>query len=212
MTKTSSTITSFKLIGKLSKISDQHKKIKYLKLTTEEGKYWIKIPRQLREQLASLALGCELEVQGKVKRDLKTGKTKYKAQMVVIIAPEPLNTQIDTKIKSKIKANKSVSLLSVLDGKSGSKPQAKSKFKSKSKVLICRKSNCWKKGGQEVCAAIESILKDHHLTQEISIKQTGCLNQCKKAPALVMMPDKARYNKVQPKQVGEIVKKHLITY
>jgi (2Fe-2S) ferredoxin len=211
MTKTSSTIANFKLIGKLSKISEPQQKIKHLKLTTEAGKYWIKIPRQLRKQLASLSLGCELEVQGKVKQDLKTGKTKYKAQMVVIIAPETLNKQNDTKIKSrikpKIKANKPVSLRPVLDAKSRSKPQAK----AKSKVLICHKSNCWKKGGQEVCAAIESILKDHHLTQEISIKQTGCLNQCKKAPALVMMPDKARYNKVQPKQVGEIVKKHLIT-
>jgi (2Fe-2S) ferredoxin len=206
MTKTSSTVASFKLIGKLSKISDQQQKIKYLKLTTEAGKYWIKIPRQLRKQLPSLSLGCELEVQGKIKEDLKTGKTKYKAQMVVIIAPETLNKQNDTKIKSKIKSNKSVSLRPVLDAKSRSKPQAK----SKSKVLICHKSNCWKKGGQEVCAAIESILKDYHLTEEISIKQTGCLNQCKKAPALVMMPDKARYNKVQPKQVGEIVEKHLI--
>ncbi|MGL5834754.1 MAG: (2Fe-2S) ferredoxin domain-containing protein [Waterburya sp.] len=204
MTKTSSIITSFKFIGKLSKISDQQKKIKYLKLTTEAGKYWIKIPRQLRKQLPSLSLGCELEVQGKIKQDLKTGKTKYKAQMVVIIAPETLNAQIDTKLK----ANKSVSLLPVLNDKSKSKPQAKAK--AKSKVLICHKSNCWKKGGQEVCAAIESILKDHNLTQEISIKQTGCLNQCKKAPALIMMPDKARYQNVRPKQVGEIVKKHLI--
>lgn len=204
MTKTSKSIASFKLIGKLSKISDQQKKIKYLKLTTEVGKCWIKIPRQLRKQLPSLSLGCELEVQGKIKQDLKTGKTKYKAQMVVIIAPETLNTQIDTKLK----ANKSVSLLPVLNDKSKSKPQVKAK--SKSKVLICHKSNCWKKGGQEVCAAIESILKDHNLTQEISIKQTGCLKQCKKAPALIMMPDKARYQNVRPKQVEKIVEKHLI--
>lgn len=202
MTKTSSTIANFKLIGKLSKISDQQKKIKYLKLTTAAGKYWIKIPRQLRKQLPSLSLGCELEVEGKIKQDRKTGKTKYKAQMVVIIAPETLNTQIATKLKG----NKSGSPLPVLNDKS--KPQAQAK--SKSKVLICHKSNCWKKGGQEVCAAIESILKDHNLTKEISIKQTGCLKQCKKAPALIMMPDKARYQNVRPKQVEKIVEKHLI--
>jgi (2Fe-2S) ferredoxin len=201
MTKTRSVTASFKFIGRLSKISAQQKKIKYLKLATESGKYWIKIPRQLRQQLASLSLGCKLEVQGKVKQNLKKGKTKYKAQTVLIIAPETLNTQIDPKIKS----NQSVSLLPLLNGKLRSKPEAK----AKSKVLICHKSNCWKKGGQKVCAAIETILKEHDLTQEISIKQTGCLKQCKKAPALIMMPDKARYQNVRPKQVGEIVKKHL---
>jgi (2Fe-2S) ferredoxin len=202
MTKTRSITASFKYIGRLSKISVQQKKIKYLKLATKSGKYWIKIPRQLRKQLVSLCLGCKLEIQGQVKQNLKTGKTKYKAQTVVIIAPKALNPQIDTKIKS----TNSASRLSTSNGKLRSKPKAK----AKSKVLICRKSNCWKNGGQKVCAAIESILKEHDLTQEISIKQTGCLNQCKKAPALIVMPDKARYQNVRPKQVEAIVEKHLI--
>jgi (2Fe-2S) ferredoxin len=89
-------------------------------------------------------------------------------------------------------------------------PLLKSKIKSKAKVLICQKSNCWKKGGQKVCTEIESILSDRGLAEEIPIQKTGCLKQCKKAPALVMMPDKACYNKVKPKQVAKIIEKHLI--
>lgn len=184
---------SFNFNGKLSKIAYKQKRIKYLKLKTEQGKYWLKIPKQLSKQLASLAPGCQLEVEGKVKQT-KTGKTKYKADTVAVLAP-------DTSAKPSEPKTKTVSLLPVFN----------SKIKSKAKVLICQKSNCWKKGGQQVCAEIESILSDRGLTKEIPIQKTGCLKQCKKAPALVMMPDKARYNKVKPKQVVDMVEKHLIT-
>jgi (2Fe-2S) ferredoxin len=204
MTKTSKIITSFNFIGKLSKITykkNQQKKIKYLELATEAGSYWIKIPRQLRKQLASLSQGCELEVQGKVKQDLKTGKIKYKAQTIIVIATDRLEV-LDIPIQAKT-TTQIASSLPALNGKIQPKPKAK--------VLICSKSNCWKKGGQKLCDAIQSALSDRDLTQQIPIEQTGCLKQCKKAPALVMMPDKACYNKVQPIQVGEIVKKHLIT-
>jgi (2Fe-2S) ferredoxin len=187
-------VTSFNFKGKLSKIAYKQKKIKYLKLETEQGKYWIKISKQLSKQLAGLSAECQLEVEGKVKQDPETGKTKYKAKRIAIVAPEALATLPKVKTKT-------VSLLPLFD----------SKIKSKAKVLICQKSNCWKKGGQKVCAEIESILSDRGLTKEIPIQKTGCLKQCKKAPALVMMPDKARYNQVKPKQVAKMVEKHLIT-
>ncbi|PSB11530.1 iron-sulfur cluster-binding protein like protein [Pleurocapsa sp. CCALA 161] len=184
---------SFNFNGKLSKIAYQKKRIKYLKLKTEQGKYWVKIPKQLSKQLAGLSPGCQLEVEGKVKQPPKTGKAQYKVKRLAVIASDKSAT---SPIKSK-----TVSLLPVFD----------SKIKSKAKVLICQKSNCWKKGGQQVCAEIESILSDRGLTKEIPIQKTGCLKQCKKAPALIMMPDKTCYNKVKPQQVAKMVEKHLIT-
>ncbi|MEY2856822.1 MAG: hypothetical protein RLZZ74_1134 [Cyanobacteriota bacterium] len=204
MTKTSEIITSFNFIGKLSKIADQKnqkKKIKYLKLETEEGSYWIKIPRQLKKQIPNLSPGCQLEIRGRAKQGSKTGKIskiKYKAQTIIIIATESLEV-LDTPIQAKTQI---ASLLPVLN--------SKIQPKSKAKVLICGKSNCWKKGGQKVCGAIESVLSDRGLTQQIPIQKTGCLKQCKKAPTLIMMPDKARYNKVQPKQAREMVEQHLL--
>ncbi|MGB5634693.1 MAG: (2Fe-2S) ferredoxin domain-containing protein [Waterburya sp.] len=194
MTKASTIVivTPFFFRGKLTKISEQKQKLKYIKLVTEQGKYWIKVPKKLREKIASLNPGCQLEVSGTSKQHPKTGKTKYKAQTVVLI---PENTEQTAKTKTK-----KVSLLPVFD----------SKLKSKAKVLICQRSNCWKKGGKKVCQELETILGDRGLIGEIPIKKTGCLKQCKKAPALVMMPDKARYNRVKPKQVAELVEKHLI--
>jgi (2Fe-2S) ferredoxin len=192
MTTDSSIVNPFELSGKLTKIYLQKKKIKYIKLNTEQGKYWIKVPKKLREKIASLTKGCQLEVNGTLKEYLKTGKVKYKAQTVVLIPQQDLSA---TTAKTK-----TVSLLPVFD----------SKIKSKAKVLICQKSNCWKKGGEKVYAQLESILSDRGLSDEIPLKKTGCLNQCKKAPALVMMPDKARYNKVQPQQIAKLVDKHLV--
>ena len=193
MAKDSNTVAPFNFNGKLSKISYQKKKIKYIKLVTESDKYWIKIPKKLREKIDNLSPGCQLQVEGEAKHNAKKGKTKHKAQTVMVIATE--ESEIPVAVKTK-----TVSLQPVFD----------SKVKSKAKVLICQKSNCWKKGGKKVCAEIETKLQDLGLAEAIPIKKTGCLKQCKKAPALVMMPDKAVYKQVQPKQVGKMVEKHLI--
>lgn len=190
MTKASSIVSPFKFSGKLTKISRKKRKVKYIKLITDHDKYWIKIPKKLREKIANLPCGCQLEVSGELKYRPKS-KTTYKAQTVVLI---PQDTTETAKPKEK-----TVSLLPIFD----------SKIKSKAKVLICQKSNCWKKGGKEVFAQLESTLSDRRLTDEVPLKKTGCLKQCKKAPALIMMPDKARYNKVKPKQIPNLVDKHL---
>ena len=192
MSKASKIVAPFNFSGELSKISYKKKTIKHIKLVTEQGKYWIRVPKKLRKKIASLSCGSQLEVKGTSKQHPKTGKSKYKAQTVVLIPQETQQTDIPK--------TKTVSLLPVFDSKS----------KSKAKVLICQKSNCWKKGGAKVCQELESILSDRQLSKEIPIKKTGCLKQCKKAPALVMMPDKARYSKVKPQQVRGLVEKHLI--
>ena len=191
MTKADTIVTPFNFQGKLTKISLKKKKVKYIKLATSEGKYWIKIPKKLRTKIASLSKGSQIEVSGS-KQNTNKGKTKYKAKTVVL-TPQTKEEKPEVKTKT-------VSLLPVFD----------SKTKSKAKVLICQKSNCWKKGGKQVCEEIETVLSDRGLSKEIPIKKTGCLKQCKKAPALVMMPDKARYSKVKPKQVSNLVEKHLI--
>lgn len=197
MTTSSKILTNFHFHGELSKVSYEKRKLKYIKLATEQGEYWIKIPKKLRNQIAVLSPGCQLEVDGNAKQHLKKDQIIYKAQKVLVVIPDTS----DTPTKAK---HKTASLLPMFDGESNSRA------KTKAKVLICNKSNCWKKGGNKVYAEIKSILKDHNLTQEIPIKQTGCLKHCKKAPALVMMPDKVLYNKVKPKQVAKMVNKHLI--
>lgn len=190
MTKTPDIITNFRLNGELINISFKKEKIKYLNLKTETGEYWIKVSRQLREQIIDFPLGCQLEIAGIVKQSAKTAK--YKAETIMVIAPEGESTSL------------------VAKNQTGLPTLLSEQKKPKAKVLICGKSNCWKKGGQKVYQEIESTLKEYGLSKAIPIKQTGCLKQCKKAPSLVMMPDKAQYNRVEPKQVAKLVTKHLL--
>ena len=191
MTKANSLVSSFSCKGKLIKIKYQKGKLKFIKLAANQDQYWIKIPKKLRKQISSLSKGCNLEIRGRLKQNTQTGKAKYKAQTVVLVSQEPFK---------KSKKTETAALLPIFDNK----------LKSKAKVLICQKSNCWKKGGQKIYQELESILGDRGLIGEMPIKKTGCLKQCKKAPALVMMPDKARYSKVKPKQMSTLVEKHLI--
>lgn len=184
----------FAFVGQLNKIASKKGKIKYLKLTTDEGNYWLKVTKDIREDLdRQLSKGSQLKVAGEQKKYLKTGKTSYKATTVQLIsgATEKQATAIK---------EQEVSLL----------PIFKQTRKSKAKVLVCQKSNCWKKGGKKVYAELAMVLSDRNLDALIPIKKTGCLGRCKKAPNIVMLPDKARYSQVKPKQIPSLVAKHLL--
>ena len=191
MKKAGKITSSFSFQGKLAKIKREKNKVKYIKLATSEGKYWIKIGKKLRQEVANLSKGSKLEIVGKTKQAQPKGKIRYKAQAIAIVPQQANIPPVKTK---------TVSLAPVFEGKT----------KSKAKVLICQKSNCWKKGGKKVFEELESVLKDRNLGDTVQIKKTGCLNKCKKAPNLVMLPDKAKYTKVQPKQVKGFVEKHLL--
>ena len=88
MTKASKVVTSFNFRGELDKVSYKKKKIKYVKLVTEQDAQWIKIPKKLRPKVANLSLGCRLEVEGRTKQNLTTGKVKHKARMIVVLAQD----------------------------------------------------------------------------------------------------------------------------
>ncbi len=64
-----------------------------------------------------------------------------------------------------------------------------------------------KRGGDGVCRALESALSDRSLSDEVTIKGTGCMKNCKAGPNLVM-PDKTRYSRIQEKQVPALIDKH----
>ncbi len=187
-------ISQFALVGELKNISTKKGEIKYIELATDKGNYWLKVAKDLRAYLDyQIIQGSQLKVTIKQKKYLKTGKTKFKVVAIELISAA--TEQQQTKIKEQ-----EVSLL----------PEFDRSKKSKAKVLVCQKSNCWKKGGKEVYAELETALGDRHLDGLISLKKTGCLGKCKKAPNLVMLPDKAGYSQVKPKQIPNLVAKHLL--
>ncbi len=161
-------------------------KIKYLRIAISEREYWIKLSKELRDNLnPDITPGCLIKVDGEAKLCLKTGKLKLKATQVS-------RTEAISKISncpSLAKENK--------------------KTKSKATILVCQKSTCWhKKGGKAVCQVLEENLRDRGWEDKVKIKTTGCLKQCKKGPNVIVMPDKTKYSQIGPKQIPNLLEKH----
>lgn len=181
--------TTFKNVAKLLEIvRKKDDKLKYFRVVVAEQEYWIKVPKRLGQKLEKRAApGCWLYIKGETR--LKSGKNRVKVESITVVSADAENKIIP--LQKKIKAVE--------------KPP---KRKPQPKVLICGKSNCWKRGGKEVYQQVEACLQRQGLTEAIEIKQTGCLSQCKKAPNMVVMPDKAKYTRVKPKEVPAVMETH----
>lgn len=75
-------------------------------------------------------------------------------------------------------------------------------------ILVCQKSDCCKLGAREVSRALEEGLRDRGLEGQVAIKGTGCMKQCKAGPNIVM-PDKTSYRRVDPREIPDLIDKHL---
>ncbi|MEH2069319.1 MAG: (2Fe-2S) ferredoxin domain-containing protein [Nostoc sp.] len=166
--------------------------LKGLLLSTSEGECYIKLAKHLRAAFdLRLLPGTWLQVVGYKKYDIKKDKVTFKAERVMAARPEMARVQT-------IAASQeppSIDRVKV-------KPT-----KTKATILVCQKSDCMKRGGKAVCQALEAALSDRGLEDQVTIKGTGCMKNCKAGPNLVM-PDKTRYSHIQAPQVPALINKH----
>ena len=177
-------VSAFSLEGTFLsfELEDGYKR-KYLQIGTVEGEYRVKLPKYLRSSgELNLKPGDVLQIFGERKFDYKKDSLKLKAERVVVIDRQPLAITPATPTKQQTKA--------------------------KASILVCQKSDCVKRGAKGVCQALQASLNDRGLENEVEIKATGCLKQCKAGPNVVVMPDKTRYTRVQTEQVAELIDKH----
>ena len=174
-------VSAFSLEGRFLKFEfEDGYKLKYLRLATSEGECCVKLCKELRASFElRLIPGDWLQVLGEKKLDLKTGKLKLKAERVI-----PAASQTETAL-----------------------PVKTTSVKSKTNIFVCQKSSCMKRGCKAVCQAIEAALSARGLEDEVAIKGTGCMNNCKAGPNLVM-PDKTRYNRIQGVEIPALMDKH----
>lgn len=174
---------SFSLEGRFLGFEFEEYKPKRLIIATSEGECTLKIAKSLRYNFGlRLIPGDWLQILGEKKIDCKTGEFKLKAEQVIPATIKQEQTSIPV---------------------AAAKPN-----KSKASILVCQKSDCMKRGGKQLCQAMQAALSDRGLTDEVSIKGTGCLKHCKAGPNIVMMPDKTRYSKVDANQIPELIDKH----
>ena len=82
---------------------------------------------------------------------------------------------------------------------------------AKHQVLICAGTGCTSNKSAEVKAALEAKLAAEGMDKEIQVVQTGCFGFCSLGPIMVVYPEGTFYNKVEAKDIDEIVEKHLKT-
>ncbi|MEB3216943.1 MAG: (2Fe-2S) ferredoxin domain-containing protein [Nostocales cyanobacterium 94392] len=162
-------------------------KLKGLLLATSEGERYIKLAKHLRDAFdLRLLPGTWLQVVGERKYDTKTGEVKLKAERVMAAR------------------SRSVEIPEEVQTIATEKPKEKS---TKKNILVCQKSSCMKRGGQKLCQALAASLSERGLEDQVAIKGTGCMKNCKAGPNLIM-PDKTRYSKIQAEQVSTLMDKH----
>lgn len=172
-------VASFSIEGRFLGFEEENSKPKKLIVATSQGECTIKLAKSLRYNFQlRLIPGDWLQISGEKQFDSKTCKLKLKADQII---PSTVNQE--------------TILPAPVD-------------KGKASILVCQKSSCMKRGGKEACQAMQTALKIRGLSEQVTIKGTGCLKDCKAGPNIVMMPDKKRYTKVQAAQVPALIDKH----
>lgn len=187
--KSDSEITPFSLNGKVIHVFFDGSKPKCLQLVTPAGLHLIKLDKECRPVCERLMPGTVVRVEGYRKSKYKTGQLKLKAEQVTLIENAEY-TELPEEISTAENNSK------------------KDKTKKSAKILVCQKSDCRKRGGTAICAALRAELEQRGLEDQVEIKETGCLKRCKAGPNLVVMPDKAPYSRVRPSAIPELVEQH----
>ncbi len=179
------TESRFSLEGQfIAFVGDFGKQPKRIRVATLNREHYIKLSKELRSSLSEvLKPGNWLQISGEQKYKKKTGKLKLKADQITSIVPVQQN---------------SVSPLQITAPK------------TKACVMVCQKSSCRKRGGSKVSQSVAEYLRDCGWENQVTMKGTGCMKQCKKGPCVVFMPDKSRYINVDPKQVPTLMEKHFV--
>jgi (2Fe-2S) ferredoxin len=182
MCKSQKNHTEFNLTGTIQTVWSKDGKPKAMTLLTSLGLLLIKLSKQARTLgISDLAPGHQVQVIGQKRQDLKTGMIKLKADRVLSTS-QPISTTVLEPLQQ---------------------PPVKP-----GKILVCQKSDCRKRGGDDVCEVLQQELAQRGLKDQVTIQKTGCLKRCKSGPHLVMLPDKTRYSKVEPKKIPALIQQH----
>ncbi len=74
------------------------------------------------------------------------------------------------------------------------------------KILVCQKSDCCKRGSAKLQRAIETAICDRSLGNQVCVKAVGCLKHCSKGPNIVI--GKKAYRDVAVEDVENLLDQH----
>lgn len=210
-------VSPFYLEGRfIGFVGDIEERPKRIRVATAEGERYIKLSKELRYSMRGvLQPGDWVEVFGELKLKDKTGELKLKASRLKVTAPalkglvkEDTEKSRDLARRSQEMQNSSVNPSPFSSSQALNHMPSMAAAKGKACVMVCQKSSCRKRGADQVCQALTESLHDHGLEDQVAIKGTGCMKQCKQGPCVVVMPDKSRYTGLTPQEIPKLVEKH----
>jgi len=170
-------------------------KVKYLKILTNNREWLIEVSKPLRKEISlDLPVGEWVQVSGSQKYSSKYPVPKLKAEAIAPVNPGQPSLTDGQASPAKPAVNP--------------EPKAVPTLPTSGKILVCGKSDCWKRGGKAVCAALKDELSDRQLDGQVAVQTTGCMKHCKSGPNIVVMPDKKRYSRIRPDDVSDILDAH----
>ena len=186
----------------LGYLSKKKNKVKALALDVDQEPLVIKLPKDLRASIQDYQFqpGDQIRCIGRSQVDFTTGVIKLRAYQVFPLRPPTEETSLMAPPKAPMSAMVDVSQM--LDCPTAAAEQ------HPTKILICRKSGCQKRGGRKLISKLESILQEYQLHDQVDIQYTGCQKRCSKAPTLTIMPGNYRYDQLSLQRLPNVVEKH----
>ncbi|MDJ0902975.1 MAG: (2Fe-2S) ferredoxin domain-containing protein [Xenococcus sp. MO_188.B8] len=196
----------FHLVGTASKFAlKKNGKVKSFELKTPKGNFCFKIPHQLHKRLnCQLYPNVKLEVKGKADICPKKAKIKLKIEQINVLSPSPSPSPFDLEFFDTASENGGILESSITAANSANS-------EPKGKILLCKKSSCWKRGGKAIYEKITEELREQGLEDSVTVKKTGCMGRCKSAPNLVVLPGKNRYKCFSEGEINSLIDNHFPT-
>jgi len=77
-------------------------------------------------------------------------------------------------------------------------------------LMICGATGCISSGSQSVEEALIEALEQHKIRDKFRLVMGGCPGFCEVGPIIVVYPDEVFYCRLKPKDMAELVEKHLV--
>ena len=90
------------------------------------------------------------------------------------------------------------------------KGSASEQSQYKNTVLICGGTGCTSSGSNGIMEALNEELVKNGIQDQVKVVLTGCFGLCALGPIMIVYPEGSFYSRVEPSQVAEIVKEHLV--
>jgi (2Fe-2S) ferredoxin len=181
------------------------KKPKSLVLDVDQEHIAIKLPKELRSSIPHSAIvGDRLRCIGCSEVDYKAGIIKLRAYQVFFLPPSDSKSAVLPPCTTTVESANTLPC-----GRSVTTDIAPAaKTPKNAQILVCHKSGCQKRGGRKMVTALEQVLQEYQLQNQVEIRYTGCQKRCSKAPNLTVMPGKHRYDNLSPKDLTALVQEH----